>query len=302
MKILYVFREYKDRRKRYGYELRKLGHEVKFLDMKKHNKVTEKDIDGVDIVWLLKAMFIKDRVSPSLLKVIRKRSIPIVMYNCIATSLTIPDLKEVFDMYDYAFLTSQYFADKLETRYMPLGFYKEDYYPEDMERTVDMSFAGHPQTEVKEKNDMRVQYLKRLPEVQVHGLRLCKRLGIGLKIFNSHEYQRKLYCRTRVNLGLPFINSRHYNTILHLKNRFFEIPACKGLMLTAYSKEFTRLFEPEKEMFYYNNIDELREIAKELVVNSDKYEGVREAAYKRAIEEHQFSHRFKKIMEIIDAG
>lgn len=281
---------------KYGVELQKLGHDVYFFNLKE--KWAFDVPDDTDIVWLQNTNYIDKFKLP--LKKIQKSGAKLVVYSSISVGKTILEMKEILKPFDYVFLGSKYFAEKLGTHYMPLGFYKEDYYPKVSNRTVDISFAGHPQTAVEIEKDMRVYYLKRLPQVEVHGKRLCKRLGIKVRAFHDHQYQRELYNRTKVNLGLPFINGPHYHDMFHLKNRFFEIPACRSLLLTAYTDEFAELFEPDKEIFYYKSITELKEKAEELVKNSDKYEGVREVAYQRALREHQYSHRFKKMMDVIN--
>ena len=57
MRIVYLFHEYHNRRKRYGIELAKQGHDVVFVKVKKKHRdfYTEKNVmyDKPDVLFLL---------------------------------------------------------------------------------------------------------------------------------------------------------------------------------------------------------------------------------------------------------
>ena len=67
MRILYIYREYMNRRKKYGDEMIKLGHKVSFISLKDKrtpNQVNKKLIIKYkpDIVWFLSPFFIQNNV------------------------------------------------------------------------------------------------------------------------------------------------------------------------------------------------------------------------------------------------
>lgn len=298
MKILYIYREYKDRRKRFGNELIKLGNDVTFCDLKKQ-KPSDKMYEDIDILWFLNVKYAGEVISFDKINELRKRGIKTVVYNTIPVGKSIKEIKKLIKYFDYPFINNERFSKIFDTYYIPFAFYKEDYYPIKMKKTINVSFAGHPQTMLPIEQDERVKWLKQFPEVEVYGKKICERLGIKIRQYSGHKFQRELYNKSKVNLDLPFINSSLYSDILHLKNRFFEIPACKGLLVTHYSVEFDKLLEHGKEALYYSNIEDLKRIIKFVTNHSEEYDHIREAGYKRVMKEHQFCHRFKKMMEII---
>ena len=255
--ILFVYREYKDRRKRYGDELAKLGHAVTFCDIKKKKIPNEVN---ADILWLLNISFAGKHISLKKMNKLRKKGVKIVSYSPVPVGKTIDEIKIILEHFDYVFVPNMMFANIFKVDYMPLGFYKEDYYPLNIPKTVDVSFAGHPQTMLHVTSDMKVKWLRQVPEVSVYGKKICERLGVKIRQYSGHKFQRELYNKSKVNLDLPFINSPLYRDVLHLKNRFFEIPACKGLLVTHYSSEFAKLLKPDEEAIYYNSVAELKDI------------------------------------------
>ena len=63
MHILYIYKEYMDRRRRYGEEMAKLGHKVSYVsvkDKKTPNQIGKKVIKkyNPDIVWLLSPFYV----------------------------------------------------------------------------------------------------------------------------------------------------------------------------------------------------------------------------------------------------
>lgn len=289
MKILYIYREYKNRRKRYGDELAKLGNEVTFCDLKRQ-KPTDKMYKDIDLLWFSNMKHVEE---------FRKQGIKTAFYGAVPVGKTIEKIRKIVELIDYPFINNKMFSVMLKTHYMPFAFYKEDYYPLNIPKTVDVSFAGHPQTMLHVTSDMRVKWLRQIPEVSVYGKKICERLGVKVRQYSGHKFQQELYNKSKVNLDLPFINSPLYRDVLHLKNRFFEIPACKGLLVTHYSNEFIRLLKPDEEALYYRSIEELKDIINDVRNNSEAYDHIREAGYKRVMAEHQFCHRFKEMMGII---
>jgi spore maturation protein CgeB len=260
-------------------------------------------------VWMLSSVYLLyGSVDKAFVKQIKKKNIPLITYTTCSMGIPFDEMKKTFEPFDYAFIHNERMVEMLEMSnvyYMPVGFYKDQYFPMKIKPTIDISFAGNPQSQTTAKHDKRVAYLKKLIKkfnIKVYGEKLCKRVGCRIRPYNTHKQQRKIYATTRVNLDLPFMNSRYgeYKDDIHLKNRFFEIPACKRILLTQYSEEADRLLTGEVETFYYRNFDELVQIIKYILENFNESMQVAKAGYQRVKAEHQFKHRFQKMMEMIN--
>ena len=312
MNILYIHHEYYDRRMRYGKELEALGNKVKFFNIKKKTKkgiIPEGLLKRIDQVWILNSSYLfYGSVDKAFIKQIKKKNIPLITYTTFSMGIPFTEMAKTFVPFDYAFIPNERMVEMLDGNkfhYMPFGFYKDQYYPMEIIPTIDISFAGNPQSLVSKSQDKRVKYLKKLIkefDAKVYGEKICNRLGCFPRPYNTHKEQREIYASTKINLDLPFMNSTEaeYKENLHLKNRFFEIPACKRILLTQYSEEGVKLLEYDKEAFYYNDLDDIIQITRYILDNYQKAFEVAKSGYKRVISEHQFKHRFHKMMEIIN--
>ena len=97
------------------------------------------------------------------------------------------------------------------------------------------------------------------------------------------------------------MNSRHkeYMNKTCQKNKTFEVPGCKGLLLTKRSKEFEELFD-DSEVLYYESIDDLIQKARKVIKHPHDYDMMRMDGFMRVSNCHKFEHRFEDMMEIIN--
>lgn len=303
MKILYLYRELYNRRRRYGNLLEQLGHAVCIYHVsKKPELLSLKYLMGFDLIWCYKPSLLKKVCSKDVLRGIKSKNICVVTYNAASK-----DPAENYAYFDYVFIHNRYFANKLKLMYgnkfayMPMGFYKEDYYPnKEMAKTISLSFMGG--ITASKNEDMRVGYLSKILNempIKIYGKKLCSTLGIKKISYKTHEEQRCVYWKTKVNLGLPF-TSKNYDCVIHQKNRFFEVPACGEILLTKYSEELAELFEPDNEVIYYNSYEELVDKAKYIIKNYNKLQHIKDNAYQRSITDHQYIYRFRDMMKIIE--
>ncbi len=87
--------------------------------------------------------------------------------------------------------------------------------------------------------------------------------------------------------------------IINLRN--FEIPMCGGIELCKYNKELADYFEDGKEIVFYFNNDDLVEKAKHFIhtAKDNEIRAIRNAARKRAENEHTWWCRFTKAFDVL---
>lgn len=104
----------------------------------------------------------------------------------------------------------------------------------------------------------------------------------------------RVFCSSRINLGLPWVTQSR--TIAHLKGRDFEVPMSGGLYLTGYHEELSRHYRVGQEIMCYGSWDGCVEVIRHLVANPDLADRIRRAGKQRALRDHTWDARFKKLM------
>lgn len=314
-KVLYIYHEYGGRRKRYGKEISRLGHDVQYehVKNKKKGKVRKSVFEKSkpDLVWLLSPFYVVHNViGQDSIEYLKSKGIPICCYSTFGTQSPYDQWLPVWKTFDYLFVHHLGFARYLQTQglssahYMPVGFYPDLYYPKSIQKSISVSFMGNPQTTVSPGQDKRCQYLEAIKDfgVKVYGKSFQKRLkGIRARSFSTHEEQRSVYWKSKICLDLPFVNSAvpFYEDVYHLKNRFFESPACGSFLLTMRNEETTNIYDESMVGFYDNNPESLREAVKFYLKNEKLRESMAQKAAKYVWERHTFAHRFKEMFKII---
>ncbi len=105
---------------------------------------------------------------------------------------------------------------------------------------------------------------------------------------------------------LPFIyniSKINFNTTsLQMKNavnqRIFDVPACRRFIITDYRRQIEDLFELEKEVVCYKNPNEIGYLVEKFLKDEKEKDKIIKNAYKRVINEHKYTHRVLKIIEI----
>jgi spore maturation protein CgeB len=149
----------------------------------------------------------------------------------------------------------------------------------------------------------------------------------------SGEEMIRMYSRSRINLNFTessvvfgwkpvakvFVNRRaddsivvntparmldHLRVLLgdrrrQIKGRNFEIPGCGGFLLTSSADNLEDYFVPQKEIVVFHDVDDLIEKVRYYLGHPDEREAIREAGYQRALREHTYEQRFRRILETI---
>jgi len=111
-----------------------------------------------------------------------------------------------------------------------------------------------------------------------------------------------LYSRSHISLGFLEVYDRHDPSravTQHLHLREFEAPMSGALYCTGYMEQLAEMFEPDKEVLVYRDQHELLDKVRYFLAHPAQAEQVRLAGRKRALAEHTYHIRFRKLFETI---
>jgi len=318
MKILYIYRDYMGRRKKYGEMMEICGHKVKYLNIlekKIKNQIRAEHIKKYqpDIVWAYTPSYIQHKViSDDALGYMKQKNILLVMYNTYFPDFSYTETLDVWRKIDYLFIHDKDMhnflkKNNLNSYYVPLAFYPEQYYKTSSKKKYDVSFMGRSLTYLPPKKDKRAIYLKSLKNFNpmIFGKGFKGRLnGMKYEEYKGHEIQRKVYGQSKINLDLPFVNYKNsfYKNKIHWKNRTFEIPATDNFLLTLRDEQFLEIFGEDTIGYYDDNIESLKESVKKYLKDDKLRKKMSEKAYKLVHEKHTYLHRFKEMFKIIESN
>ena len=112
----------------------------------------------------------------------------------------------------------------------------------------------------------------------------------------------QMYSDSQICLGILDVYANHDPTdilVQHLHLREFEAPMCRACYCTGYSNELAVHFEPDKEVITYRNVYELVDKIQFYLKNAKLREIIRHAGYSRALSEHTYHNRYKKLFKQI---
>jgi len=106
----------------------------------------------------------------------------------------------------------------------------------------------------------------------------------------------KIYGRSKINLCL----SNNVTGIENIKGRNFEVPACRGFLISGPARGLEEFFEIGREVVVYNDLDDLADKIVYYLADDDEREAIAEAGYERTIRNHTYEQRFRQILATID--
>jgi spore maturation protein CgeB len=318
MRILFIYKEYKDRRKLYGKMMENLGHHVTYLFVPHKTNSNQISINDIkkskpDLIWLLNPFYIAYKgISNDTMGYIKSKNIPIAMYGTFNVRTPYMDwVDSVWKKIDFLFAHSSQMVDDLKSvginsYYMPLGFYPSQYSKKISSKTIDVSFMGNAMGCVPVEEDKRVIYLNSLKyhNIKVYGKSLRKRLeGICVEDYKGHKKQREIYAKTKINLDFPFVNSvdPFYSDRYHVKNRLFEVPATCNFLLTVRNQEFLDMFGDDTIGYYDDNVESLRSSVDKYLKDKKMRKEMAYRAYKLVHQKYTYQHMFNRMFGIIDS-
>ena len=110
----------------------------------------------------------------------------------------------------------------------------------------------------------------------------------------GHEFAKAIQC-SKINLNI--IDPTNYPAA---NMRFFEIPTAGGLQVSSACPEMDSEFRLGEEIFYYQNVDDLRGLLSHLLHNEQTRNRVSDAGHQLVIEKHTYVHRAKQILTALE--
>ena len=111
----------------------------------------------------------------------------------------------------------------------------------------------------------------------------------------SQEKMREVYNNSLITLGFGYIGQTN---LAGLKGRDFEVPLTGTTYLTTYHEELARCFQPDKEMLFYVDEEDLLRKIRCCLDNPERTKEVGLAGRKRALDEHTWEKRWQDILEV----
>jgi len=102
---------------------------------------------------------------------------------------------------------------------------------------------------------------------------------------------------SRVNLGMGGV--AYSMSLTTLKARDFDIPGAGGAYLTTFNPDLAHYFHIGKEILCYHSMEEMVELAGQLIRDDAMRETLADNGYARAMRDHRWLHRFKALLSIL---
>jgi hypothetical protein len=171
--------------------------------------------------------------------------------------------------------------------YLPEGANPAVHAPVDVARDIDVSFVG-------QCYDPRPAHVEAL-----------RRAGISVQAFGpgwpagrvTLDEMVRIWCRSRVTLGFSGVLGHAGSHCL--KGRDFEVPMSGGLYLTEHHEELAPFYRIGSEILTWRDTDELVQRVRWVLANPDQAEGVRAAGRARALADHTWDARFRRVFGLM---
>jgi Glycosyl transferases group 1 len=110
---------------------------------------------------------------------------------------------------------------------------------------------------------------------------------------------RELVSRSRVNLNI--VRGPHAKTYASSTSRPFELAAMGSCVVSNQSEGLEEWFEPGREIFVAKNAEDAAKTYEWLIENDPLRLETGQAARKRVVEQHTYTHRAREILQVIKA-
>lgn len=115
----------------------------------------------------------------------------------------------------------------------------------------------------------------------------------GVPLFGP-DYAKAIRC---AKLSLNLIDPTNYPAA---NMRFFESPACIGATLNSPCPEMIDIFRPGESAFYFNSVEDLPSVARDLVSNPALRNAVAARGHELVLREHTYAHRAEQLLRSLD--
>jgi spore maturation protein CgeB len=124
-----------------------------------------------------------------------------------------------------------------------------------------------------------------------------KRKEFKIRFFGWIDPNREvflLYNATKINLNITKCQAK-----TALNWRVFDILACGAFMLTDFRQDLKELFDAGKEVIFFKDRKELRELALYFLDHSKERDEISRRGRERVLKEHTFIHRMKRVIKVM---
>lgn len=170
------------------------------------------------------------------------------------------------------------------------------YYPVDVPRDIDVSFVGQPHGNRREI----IAWLASLGvRVSVFGYGWSGTGSAALRSRITHEEMIEVFSRSKVNLNLS--NSSVMGE-QQIKGRVFEVPGCRGLLLTDAADDLELYYRDGEEIVIYRSPEDLIQKIRWLLEHDEEREAIAQAGYERTLREHTWRRRIDEVFAAAGVG
>jgi spore maturation protein CgeB len=165
------------------------------------------------------------------------------------------------------------------------------YYPLDIPRDIPVSFVGQP-------HGSRPDVMKWLRHKGIK-VSLWGHGWSGASSRVTHQQMLEVFSRSAVSLNL---SNASVASEQQIKGRVFEVPGCRGFLLTDKADDIESYYEIDKEIVVYSGMEDMADKIRFYTANVAQREAVAEAGYRRTLAEHTWRHRFDRIFAAAGLG
>ena len=193
------------------------------------------------------------------------------------------------------------------------------YQPFDSPKIYDVSFVGQPHSNRKEiVNQIKKAGINikcwgngwqegRVSQDEMIKIFSQSKININLtKSPGSINFKAlvAIFLKKDLNNSLKFINPKYwisnFQSILakkeeQIKGRNFEVPGCRGFLLTSNADNLTDYYKDGKEIVIYKDINDMIDKIKYYLEHNEEREAIAKAGYERTLQEHTYEKRFNNI-------
>lgn len=118
---------------------------------------------------------------------------------------------------------------------------------------------------------------------------ILNRSKISLNLSNSVSWDFRYF----IQYPRGFINTfRNPKTCQQIKGRHLEIPACGAMQISFYTPGLGTIFDIDKEIIVYNDINELAELIQFFLTHDERRKNIAQLGHQRTLKDHTYIKRF----------
>ncbi len=104
------------------------------------------------------------------------------------------------------------------------------------------------------------------------------------------------------NSAIINLNVSHPQVKRGLNQRFLDVPACGGFLISDWNDEIGKFFIPGEEIVIYRDTTEVHEIVRYYLDHGDEREAIAQAAREKVLAHHTMKNRIEKVIQVLKHG